>query len=77
MQLPMTAFILKPANKLPDPSDPNFNDYGNKEIKQLANFYDVEIEVRKNSNHPLLLMLNRPFQNGQFFTGFCRKKKSL
>lgn len=38
------ASILNPA-KLPDPSDPNFNDYGNKEIQQLANFYGAEIEV--------------------------------
>ena len=40
----MAASILNPA-KLTDPSDPNFNDCGNKEIQQLANFFGAEIEV--------------------------------
>ena len=44
VQLLMAASILNPA-KLPDPSDPNFNDYGNKEIQQLAYFCGAEIEV--------------------------------
>ena len=35
VQLLMAASILSPAN-LPEPSNPNFNDYGNKEIQQLT-----------------------------------------
>ena len=38
----MAAPILNPA-KFPDPSDPNFMYYSNKEI--LLNFYGTDIEV--------------------------------
>ena len=40
----MAASIFNPA-QLPDKSDPGFNQFGNKEIRQLANFYVREVEV--------------------------------
>ena len=40
----MAASIFNPA-QLPDKSDPGFNQFGNKEIRLLANFYGREVEV--------------------------------
>ncbi len=40
----MAASIFNPA-QLPDKSDPDFNYFGNKEIRLLANFYGKEVKV--------------------------------
>ena len=40
----MAASIFNPA-QLPDKSDPDFNQFGNMEIRLLAKFYGKEVEV--------------------------------
>ena len=77
VQLLMAASIFNPA-QLPDKSDPGFNQFGNKEIRRLANFYGREVEVDFKEAHsilPLFLKLISSFQSGLYSVGPYKKRK--
>ena len=72
----MAAPILNPA-KLPDPNDPNFIDYSNKEIR--LNSYGTDIEVYFKGEmfiSPPVIDAEQAISEWPVFAGFCKKKRS-